>query len=104
MPELKERITAQEAVIVRGVAARDPDVVRKLEDDYATRIWAPPHEERIRYTEASGRAACRLCGGKLEKDETVIVFGFDAMRGYGRIAAAYLHVECPDGEESKCLT
>lgn len=100
MPELKERITAQEAVIVRGVAARDPAVVRKLEDDYATRIWAPPGDDRIRYTESSGRASCRLCGAKLPKDETVIVFGFDAMRGYGRIAAAYLHVECPDdGEE-----
>lgn len=83
-------VTADEATLIRACAAEG----LHGEAIYATRIWAP-----IEYTEGTGKAKCRECGGQIAKAERCIVFAFDVYGGkdkWGRLNRAYLHIECKE--------
>lgn len=65
---------------------------------YPSRLWMP-----IEYTEASGRAKCRLCGELIAKGVKCISFMFDPHGGmdrFGRTHKAYLHIDCEGGTDA----
>jgi hypothetical protein len=99
MPELANTVTADEARLVRHIAATGAAPAEAL---HAPRIFLPSDGE-IRLVEASGRSRCRECGERIEKGASAILFGFDPRAEYdspsswGRLAAAYLHAdECQE--------
>lgn len=61
------------------------------------RLWRPIEQT----VSTSGRARCRLCSGEIAKGAGCIRFGFDPYgdKGWGRLASAYIHLDCP-GEET----
>lgn len=105
---MKHLVTADEAELVRWIAANGPPPAEMV---HSWRLFLPPavssaavEEEAIGVVEASGRAHCRACGERIEKGAPAIVFGFDALatpeapstRAWGSLARAYLHEEpCP---------
>ena len=100
MTSLVNRITEKEAAVVRGRALHNPgeQVSQLFFPDGTGRLFLP-----IGFVDhATGRAACRECGNPISKGESCIYFGFDPYGGrdsWGKLARAYLHIQCPDTQQ-----
>ena len=104
MPELAHTITPDEARFLRemieqnlGPRTGEARMTYGNEDGHS-RLWRPVEQT----VSPSGRARCRLCSVVIAKGETCIRFGFDPYggQGWGHLAAAYVHLTCPErGDE-----
>ena len=97
-------LTDDEAAVVRGRALE----LRDGRDETPTALYSPSGDRwrvwlPIEFVQqATGRARCRSCSETIPKGERCIRFQFDpyGASGWGKLAAAYLHVECPGQEKS----